>query len=140
MKSLLMQDAGATDLCAKSQFAWPIAASAVVMVVVATWLNLEILKGTDKLGILQREGAKVISVKGIKPGADLLSDSVYLFHGNLRFPAEKYTADEIRADPPQPPLIGVCVSRDLPLLHQLYPSLQAEFARAKFVCWRVATP
>ena len=78
-------------------------------------------------------------VKAIKPGADLLWDSFYLFHGKLNSAVTKYTVDEIRATPPLPPLIGVCVARDLPLLQQLYPNLQVSLTRAKFVCWEVAT-
>ena len=93
----------------------------------------------EKLGTLQREGTKIVLVKAIKPGADLLWDSFYLFHGKLRSSVTKYTAEEIRANPPQPPLIGVCVARDLPLLQQLYPTLQVELARAQFICWQVAT-
>jgi len=92
----------------------------------------------EKLGTLQRDGTKIVLVKGIKPGANLLWDSFYLFHGKLRSTVTKYTIDEIQANPPQPPLIGACVSRDLPLLQQLYPNLQVELARAQFVCWQVA--
>ena len=92
----------------------------------------------EKLGTLQRAGTKIVLVKAKKPGADLLWDSFYLFHGNLRLPLAKYTMDEIRANPPQPPLIGVCVGRDLPVLQQLYPNLRPEFVRAQFVCWEVA--
>ena len=91
----------------------------------------------EKLGALQREGARIVLVKAIKPGADLLWDSFYLFHGNLRSPVTKYTVDEIRADPPRPPLIGACVARDLPVLQQLYPNLQTQLTRAQFVCWEV---
>ena len=92
----------------------------------------------EKLGTLQREGAKIILVKAKQPGADLLWDSFYLFHGNLRSSVTKYTADEIRANPPRPPLIGACVSRDLPVLQELYPNLQVDLTRAQFVCWQVA--
>ncbi len=92
----------------------------------------------EKLGTLQRDGAKIVLVKAKKPGADLLWDSFYLFHGNLRTPVTKYTVDEIRANPPQSPLIGVCVARDLPFIRQLYPTLQVELVRAQFTCWQVA--
>ena len=92
----------------------------------------------EKLGTLQREGTKIVLVNAIKPGADLLWDSFYLFHGRLRSQVMKYTVDEIRANPPQPPLIGACVARDLPVLQQLYPNLRAELVRPQFVCWEVA--
>jgi 4-amino-4-deoxy-L-arabinose transferase-like glycosyltransferase len=92
----------------------------------------------EKLGTLQRDGTKIVLVKALKPGADLLWDSFYLFHGRLRSPVTKYTVDEVRANPPQPPLIGTCVARDLPVLQQLYPTLHVELARAQFVCWEVA--
>ena len=91
----------------------------------------------ERLGTLQRDGTKIVLVKAIKPGADLLWDSFYLFHGRLRSPVTKYTVEEIRANPPQPPLIGACVARDLPVLQGLYPNLQVEDARAQFVCWEV---
>lgn len=91
----------------------------------------------EKLGTLQRDGTKIVLLKAIKPGADLLWDSFYLFHGRLRSPVTKYTVDEVRANPPEPPLIGACVSRDLPVLQQLYPNLHVELTRAKFVCWEV---
>src|SRR5262249_34407280 len=94
----------------------------------------------EKLGTLQRAGTKIVLLKSKKPGADLLWDSFYLFHGNLRSPVTKYTVDEIRSNPLQPPLIGVCVARDLPVLQQLYPNLRTELVRAQFVCWEVVTP
>ncbi len=94
----------------------------------------------EDLGKLQGEGTKIVLVKAIKPGADLLWDSFYLFHGRLRAPVTKYTADEIRSNPPQAPLIGVCVARDLPVLQQLYPNLRTDLVRAQFVCWEVAAP
>ena len=92
----------------------------------------------EKLGTLQRAGTKIVLVKSKKAGADLLWDSFYLFHGNLRSPVAKYTVNEIRANPPRPPLIGVCVARDLPVLQQLYPNLRTELVRAQFDCWEVA--
>jgi len=92
----------------------------------------------EKLGTLQQNGTKIVLVKAIKPGAGLLWDSFYLFHGRLRSSVTKYTVDEIHANPPQPPLIGACVSRDLPVLQQLYPNLEAQLTRAQFVCWEVA--
>lgn|GEM_PF-995477 len=91
----------------------------------------------ENLGTLQREGTKIVLVRAIKPGADLLWDSFYLFHGRLRSHVMKYRVDEIRANPPQPPLIGACVARDLPVLQQLYPNLHVELARAQFICWQV---
>jgi 4-amino-4-deoxy-L-arabinose transferase-like glycosyltransferase len=94
----------------------------------------------EKVGMLQRAGTRIVLVKSKKPGADLLWDSFYLFHGNLRSPVTKYTVDEIRSNPPQPPLIGVCVARDLSVLQQLYPNLRTELVRAQFVCWEVVTP
>ena len=92
----------------------------------------------EKLGRLQGDGTKIVLVKAKKPGADLLWDSFYLFHGKLRSSVSKYTVDEIRSNPPQAPLIGVCVARDLPVLQQLYPNLRTELVRAQFVCWEVA--
>jgi len=92
----------------------------------------------EKLGTLQGEGTKIVLVKAKKPGADLLWDSFYLFHGKLRSTVSKYTVDEIRSNPPPAPLIGVCVARDLPVLQQLYPNLRAELVRAQLVCWEVA--
>ena len=91
----------------------------------------------EKLGSLQRDGTGIVLVKALKPGADLLWDSFYLFHGKLRSPVTKYTVDEIRAKPPPPPIIGVSVARDLPILQQLYPNLQIDLTRAQFVCWEV---
>ena len=92
----------------------------------------------EKLGTLQGDGTKIVLVKAKRPGADLLWDSFYLFHGKLRSSVSKYTVDEIRSNPPQAPLIGVCVARDLPVLQQLYPNLRTELVRAQFVCWEVA--
>jgi len=94
----------------------------------------------EKLGTLQLNGAQIVLVKAKKPGADLLWNSFYLFHGKLRSPVTKYTVDEIRGNPPPPPVIGVCVARDLPVIRQLYPNLQTELVRSQFTCWQAATP
>jgi 4-amino-4-deoxy-L-arabinose transferase-like glycosyltransferase len=91
----------------------------------------------EKLGALQQRDTKTVLIKAIVTGNDLMWDSFYLFHGNLRFPVTKLTTDEIRANPPKPPLIGAAVARDFPIVQQLYPNVQVELTRAQFVCWRV---
>jgi 4-amino-4-deoxy-L-arabinose transferase-like glycosyltransferase len=92
----------------------------------------------EKLGTLQQRGTKTLLIESKKPGTDLLWDSFYLFHGNLLVPVKEYTLDEFRAVRPQPPLIGVCVVRDFPGIQELYPTVQIQLSRSKFVCWRVA--
>lgn len=91
----------------------------------------------EKLGALQRPETKTVLIKAVKTGNDLLWDSFYLFHGNLQFPVSKLTVDEIRRDPPKPPLIGACVARDFPIVKEFYPNVEVEFTRAQFICWRV---
>jgi 4-amino-4-deoxy-L-arabinose transferase-like glycosyltransferase len=91
----------------------------------------------EKLGQLQQPDTRTVLVKAIKGGSDLLYDSFYLFHGNLRVPVAKLTVDEIRAAPPPPPVIGVCVARDFPLVQEAYPKVRTQFTRAQFVLWRV---
>ncbi|PYK32071.1 MAG: hypothetical protein DME57_01285 [Verrucomicrobia bacterium] len=90
-----------------------------------------------KLGELQQAGTQTVLIKAVVPGNDLLWDSFYLFHGNFRFPIIKLTTDEIRANPPKPPLNGACVARDFPVLQQLYPNVQVALSRAQFICWQV---
>jgi hypothetical protein len=70
-------------------------------------------------------------------GRDLHFDSFYLFHGNLRFPVTKYTVKEIRRLPPPPPLIGVCVARDFPVVKAVYSNVYVPFTRAQFILWQV---
>ena len=91
----------------------------------------------EKLGELQRPETKTVLIKAIKPGNDLLWDSFYLFHGNFRFPVAKLTVDEIRRNPPKPPLIGACVERDFPIVKELYPTAHVQLTRAQFICWQV---
>lgn len=91
----------------------------------------------EKLGEFQQAGMKTLLIKGETPGGDLLWDSFYLFHGNLRFPVQARTSEQIRRNPPEPPLIGVCVARDFPAIRQVYPNVQVAFSRAQFICWRV---
>jgi 4-amino-4-deoxy-L-arabinose transferase-like glycosyltransferase len=91
----------------------------------------------QELGQLQRPDARIVLLKAIKGESDLLYDSFYLFHGNLRFPVAKRTVDEIRAAPLPPPVIGVCVTRDFPVVQEVYPKVQTQFTRAQFVLWRV---
>ena len=91
----------------------------------------------EELGTLQRPGLRTVLVKAVKVGTDLHFASFYLFHGNLRFPVEKYTVEEIRQSPPSPPLIGVCVTRDLPAVQAVYPSAKVQSTRAQFIIWRV---
>lgn len=91
----------------------------------------------EELGSRQQQGVRTILVKAMKVGNDLHFGSFYLFHGNLRYPITKLTVDEIRQSPPPPPLIGVCVERDLAAVRSSYPTVRVEFARAPFVIWRV---
>ncbi len=91
----------------------------------------------EELGALQQPGLRTVLVKAVNVGSDLHFASFYLFHGNLRFPVERYTVDEIRQSPPSPPIIGVCVARDFPLVQAVYPGAKVEFTRAQFILWRV---
>jgi 4-amino-4-deoxy-L-arabinose transferase-like glycosyltransferase len=91
----------------------------------------------EKLGELQQPGVQTVLIKSIYPRNELLWDSFYLFHGNLRFPVTKFTTQQIRGNPPKSPLIGVSVARDFPLVQELYPSVHVELTRAQFVCWQV---
>lgn len=91
----------------------------------------------EKLGALQEPGTKTVLIKAIPEGGDLMWDSFYLFHGNFRFPVARYTVDEIRNDPPKPPVIGTCVTRDFSAVREVYPTVQVQFTRAQFICWQV---
>jgi len=93
----------------------------------------------EELGALQQAGTQTVLIEASKPGRDLLWDSFYLFHGNFRFPVAKYIVDEVRSNPPKPPLIGVCVARDFPVVQEIYPNVRVQLTRAQFVCWRVGT-
>src|ERR1700730_10148019 len=93
----------------------------------------------EKLGELQHAGMRTALIRGETPGEDLLWDSFYLFHGNLRFPVEADTPERIRRHPPKPPLVGVCVARDFPVIREVYPNVQVELSRAQFICWRVSS-
>jgi len=91
----------------------------------------------EELGALQREGTKMVLIKAVQSGGDLLYDSFYLFHGNLRFPVAKLTVDELRGAPPPPPVLGACVERDFLVVQEVYPNVQTKFTRAQFNLWRV---
>jgi 4-amino-4-deoxy-L-arabinose transferase-like glycosyltransferase len=91
----------------------------------------------EELGRRQHEGVRTVLIKAVNVGNDLHFSSFYLFQGNLRFPVTKYAVDEFRRSPPAPPLIGVCVVRDLPAVQAVYPDLQIQFTRAQFILWRV---
>ena len=92
----------------------------------------------EKLGELQRADAKIILIKAIEPGNDLLWDSFYLFYGNAKSPVTKLTRDQIRSNPPKPPLIGASTTYDFPLVKELYPNVTVELMRGQFVCWQVS--
>jgi 4-amino-4-deoxy-L-arabinose transferase-like glycosyltransferase len=91
----------------------------------------------EKLGELQRLDTKTVLVKAVKDGSDLLYDSFYLFHGNLRFPVTNSTLEQLRQAPSPPPLVGVCVVRDFPVVQEVYPKVQTQFGLAQFIVWRV---
>lgn len=91
----------------------------------------------EELGALQQAGTQTVLIGTSKPGGDLLWDSFYLFHGNFRFPVAKYTVDDVRSNPPKPPLIGACVARDFPVVQEIYPNVRVQLTHAQFVCWRV---
>src|ERR1700730_9034954 len=92
----------------------------------------------EKLGELQQAGMKTVLIKAEAPGRGVLWDSFYLFHGNLRFPVQAYTPEQIRRNPLKPPLVGVCVVRDFPAIREVYPNVDVEFSHAQFICWRVS--
>jgi 4-amino-4-deoxy-L-arabinose transferase-like glycosyltransferase len=91
----------------------------------------------EELGTLQRPGLRTVLIKAAKVGTDLHFASFYLFHGNLRWPVEKYTTEEFQQSPPRPPLLGVCVTRDFPAVQGVYPTVKVQFTRAQFILWRV---
>jgi hypothetical protein len=91
----------------------------------------------EELGAMQRKGVRIVLIKAEEVGSDLHFGSFYLFHGELRSPIAKYTVDEIRRFRPPPPLIGVCVTRDFPVVRALYHNVQIQFTRAQFILWRV---
>lgn len=91
-----------------------------------------------ELGSLQRPQTAIVLVESKIPGADLLWDSFYLFHGNLKSPVTDYTLDELKTVRPHPPLLGVCVARDFPGIQQLYSEVQVRLPRLKYICWQVA--
>jgi 4-amino-4-deoxy-L-arabinose transferase-like glycosyltransferase len=93
----------------------------------------------ERLGTLQQSGTKTLLINAEEPGKGLWWYSFYLFHGNLRFPVEPLTTDQLRRDPPKPPLVGVCVTNDLPVVREAYPNVQVELAQARFICWRVGS-
>ena len=79
----------------------------------------------------------MVLIKAVEGGGDLLYDSFYLFHGNLRFPVAKLTVDELRRAPPPPPVLAVCVARDFPVVQDVYANVHTQFNRAQFILWRV---
>lgn len=91
----------------------------------------------EKLGELQKPGTTTVLIKAVNVGSDLLYASFYLFHGNFKFPVTKMTKEEIRANPPKPPLVGAAVARDFPVVQEVYPNVQVQFTRAQFICWQV---
>jgi 4-amino-4-deoxy-L-arabinose transferase-like glycosyltransferase len=91
----------------------------------------------EKLGTVQRREARTLLIRAEQPGIGLWWYSFYLFYGNLRFPVEPCTVEQIERDPPKPPVVGVCVSEDLLAIRNKYPNLRVELACARFVCWQV---
>ena len=91
----------------------------------------------EKLGELQQPGAQTVLLKEVYPRNELMWDSFYLFHGNFRFPVTKFTTQQIRANPPKPPLIGASIAHDFPLMQELYPNVHVVLTRAQFVCWQI---
>jgi 4-amino-4-deoxy-L-arabinose transferase-like glycosyltransferase len=91
----------------------------------------------EKLAALQNRESKIVLIRAIVPGNDLMWDSFYLFHGNLRFPVNDFTVDQIRENPPKPPIIGACIARDFPVVKGLYPNVKIALTSAQFICWQV---
>jgi hypothetical protein len=91
----------------------------------------------EELRALQREDTRMVLIKAVQGGGDVLYDSFYLFHGNLLFPVAKLTVDQLRHAPPPPPVLGVCVQRDFPVVQEISPNVKVEFTQAQFILWRV---
>jgi 4-amino-4-deoxy-L-arabinose transferase-like glycosyltransferase len=90
----------------------------------------------EELGALQEERTRMVLINARDEGASLLYNSFYLFHGNLRFPVTKFTADQIRRSPPPPPVLGVCIDRDFTAVHEVYSNPRVQFTLGQFIIWR----
>lgn len=91
----------------------------------------------EELGALQESSMKTVLLNAQNEGTALLYDSFYLFHGNLRFPLTKYTSEQIRHSPPTPPVLGVCVADDFPVVQEVYADPKIQFTLARFIVWRI---
>ena len=102
----------------------------------------------EKLGSMQREDTRMVLVRpsSHEPSGRMSRESFhlyrafYLFHGNLRFPIMRSRIDEFRQMPPQAPVLGVCVTRDFPIVQEVYPNVERQFTQGQLVLWRVASP
>ena len=89
----------------------------------------------EKLGAIQRPGVKT-AIIGAGESNGVLYQSFYLFHGNLHYPVASCSSVQGGRDLPDAPAVGVCASRELPLLREKYRNLVVVFERGPFICWR----
>jgi 4-amino-4-deoxy-L-arabinose transferase-like glycosyltransferase len=94
------------------------------------------LRVARELGARQQQGTRLVLIKPDDTGAGLLYDDFYLFHGNLRFPIERYSVKQIQHGP-VPPITGVCRARDFGAVLKAYPRAQVQFTQAQFLLWHV---
>jgi 4-amino-4-deoxy-L-arabinose transferase-like glycosyltransferase len=90
----------------------------------------------QELGVAQRSGVRTVLLEPAGKKSDLRSNAFYLFHGNLRFPLQRWTISEFRETPPARPVFGVCVDRDFPVVQTIYPEAKIDIAAGQWIAWQ----
>ena len=95
---------------------------------------------SDQVRIAQQLSAKQTGDRQsviVEADNGMLAEEFYLFYGNLHFHLANFTVDQMRENPPSPPLIGICNARDLPIVQERFPNLSIQLAIGTFNCWEV---
>ncbi len=87
-----------------------------------------------ELGAQPSSDSRLILMEG---NNGLQREEFYLFYGDLKFPLANFSVAQIRQNPPRPPLLGICLARDLPVLRDQFPNLKIAAQTGELIRWQV---
>jgi 4-amino-4-deoxy-L-arabinose transferase-like glycosyltransferase len=94
------------------------------------------LRIAEELGARQEAGLPILFIRP-EVGKEVLDPLFYMFYGNVRFPVHRLSPEEFGKTSPSVPAMGICLTRDLPLLREKYGDPIIQRQCGDIILWRV---